>query len=86
MLLNSFNSKYEVPSRKYFSQTAPPTPYAKTQETVSNELEEVKRGGYFAATTDLWFSTTSEPYISYTIHFIKELSSRCLQTMLMPYR
>ena len=86
-LLKSFDSKYEVPSRKYFSQTALPALYAKTQETVSNELEEVKGGGYFAATTDLWSSTTSEPYISYTVHFINhnwELCSRCLQTMFMP--
>ena len=86
-LLKSFDSKYEVPSRKYFSQTALPALYAKTQETVSNELEEVRGGGYFAATTDLWSSTTSEPYISYTVHFINhdwELRSRCLQTMFMP--
>ena len=41
-LLKSFNSKYEVPSQKYFSQTALPALYAKTRETVSNELEEVK--------------------------------------------
>ena len=51
MLLKSFDLKYEVPSRKYFSQTALPALYATTQETVSNELEEVKGGGHFAATT-----------------------------------
>ena len=85
-LLKSFDLKYEVPSRKYFSQTALPVLYAETQETVSNKLEEVRGGGYFAVTTDLWSSTTSEPYISYTVHFINhnwELRSRCLQTMFM---
>ena len=58
-----------MPSQIYFSQIALPALYAKTRETVSNELEELKGGGYFVATTDLWSSTTSEPYISYTIHF-----------------
>ena len=86
-LLKSFDSKYEVPSRKYFSQTALPALYAKTREAVSNELDEVRSGGYFAATTDLWSSSTSEPFISYTVHFINhnwELCSRSLQTMFMP--
>ena len=64
-LLNSFHLKYEVPSQKYFSQTA------KTREAVSNKLEQVNGGGgYFAVTTDLWSSTTSELYISYTVHCI----------------
>ena len=86
-LLKSFDLKYEVPSWKHFSQTALPVQYVNTQETVSKELEEVKGGGYFAAITDLWSSTTSEPYISYTVHFINhnwELRSHCLQTMFLP--
>ena len=86
-LLNSFDPKYEVPSRKYFSQTALLVLYAKTCEEISNELEGVKGGGYFAATTDLWSSTTSELYISYIAHFINhnwELRSCCLQIMFMP--
>ena len=86
-LLERFDSKYELPSQKYFSQTALPALYAKTREAVNKELEEVKEAGYFAATTDLWSSATSEPYISYTVHFINrnwELHSRCLQTMFMP--
>ena len=60
-LLKSFDLKYEVPNQKYFSQTALPKLYTKTREIVSNELEEVKGGGYVAATTDLWSSTTSKP-------------------------
>ena len=81
-LLERFNSKYELPSQKYSSQTALPALYAKTREA-----EEVKEAGYFAATIDLWSSATSEPYISYTVHFITrnwELRSRCLQTMFIP--
>ena len=87
MLLKSFDPKYEVPSRKYFFQTALPALYAKTWDTVTNELEGVKGGGYFVATTVLWSSTTNEPCISYTVHFINhnwELHSSCLQTIFVP--
>ena len=81
--------KYEVPSQKYFSQSALPVLYAKTQETVSNKLEEVKGGGYFAATTE-WSSAISEhePYNSYTVHFINhnwDLRSHYLQTIINYY-
>ena len=51
MLLKSFDSKYEMRNRNHFSQTVLPMLYVKTQETVSNKLEEVKGGGYFVATT-----------------------------------
>ena len=39
---------------------------------------------YFAATTDMWSSATSAPYISYTVRFIDpqwSLLSWCLQTL-----
>jgi len=67
-LLETFDSKYKMPSCKYFSQTALPALHNKTRETVNKESEEVKE--YFAATTNLWSSATSEPYINYTVHFI----------------
>jgi len=52
-LLGSFDSKYEVLSRKYFSQTVLPVLYSKTSEAVSNKLEDIIEKGYFTATTDL---------------------------------
>ena len=76
-----------IECRKYFSKLHyQRCMRRRVRKLRSNELEEVKGGGYFAATTDLWSSTTSEPYISYTVHFIKhnwELRSRCLQAMFM---
>ena len=80
-LLKEFDPQYVLPSRKYFSNTAIPTLYAKTREKV---VSEVGHAQHFAATTDLWSSATTEPYISYTVHFIGdnwELQSYCLQTM-----
>ena len=42
---------------------------------------------YFSATTDLWTSTSGDPYITLTCHFIDrswELKSLCLQTHYIP--
>ena len=66
-LLKEFDPQYVLPSRKYFSNTAIPTLYAKTCEKV---VSEVGHAQHFAATTDVWSSTTTEPYISYIVHFI----------------
>ena len=75
-LLKEFDPQYVLPSCKYFSNTAIPT--LKGEKVVS----EVDHAQHFAATTDLWSSTTTEPYISYTVYFIGdnwELQSYCLQ-------
>ena len=42
---------------------------------------------HYAATTDLWSSVTSAPYMTYTVHFIDQewnLKSWCLQTLFVP--
>ena len=83
-LLKSFDPRYELPSRKYFSKTAIPKLYAETREIVE---ADVKSAEFFAATTDCWSSHTMEPYLSYTVHFIGEdyrLHTRCLQTLFLP--
>ena len=83
-LLKEFDPQYVLPLRKYFSNTAIPTLHAKTREKV---VSEVGHAQDFAATTDLWSSTTTGPYISYTVHFIGdnwELQCYCLQTMYCP--
>ena len=83
-LLKEFDPLYVLPSRKYFSNTAIPALYAKTREKV---VSEVGQAQFFSATTDLWSSVTTEPYISYTVHFMGDnwkLQSYCLQTMCCP--
>ena len=77
-MLKTLNLQYELPSRKYFSEIAIPKLYAETRSKVANELEKVD---YFSATTDLWSSSTCQPYMSYTVHFIDDewiIQSRCL--------
>ncbi len=83
-MIRSLDKRYVIPSRTYFSQVAIPGLYDKCKAQVETELSQVK---YYAATTDLWSSRTTEPYISLTIHFIDEdfqLKSRCLQTAFFP--
>ena len=83
-LLKAIDPQYQLPSRKYFTNTAIPALYASTQEKVSNSISGTK---YFAATTDMWTSATSAPYMSYTVHFIDPqwcLQSWCLQTLFVP--
>jgi len=39
---------------------------------------------YYSATTDLWTSRATHPYLSYTVHFIDgnwELKSICLESI-----
>lgn len=83
-LVKVLDSRYELPGRKYFSKTALPQLYEECREKLENNLRNVK---YFATTSDLWSSRTSEPYMSLTIHYIDEewcLQSRCLQTAYFP--
>ena len=83
-LLHSFDSQYELPSRKYFSKTAIPKLYAKNREIVEEELKSVD---YFSATADMWSSHSLQPYLSSTIHFVGDdwrLKTRCLQTLYLP--
>jgi len=82
--LKAFDSRYQIPSRKYFSQTALPSLYSTTKEKVTGELKQVK---FFSATTDMWSSVGLKPYMSYTVHFIDShwsLRTRCLQTHFFP--
>ena len=83
-LLNDFDPKYDIPSRKYFSQQAIPNLYNETKEGVLWQIQNIE---FFSATSDMWSSQTMEPYMSYTVHFIDQdwkLQSRCLQTLYMP--
>ena len=76
-MLSVFDEKYDLPCRKYISNTAIPKLYSSTKEVVEQELEVE----FFTATTNLWSSTGLMPYLSYTVHFINkswELKVRCL--------
>lgn len=83
-LLAAFDSRYDLPSRNYFSRTAIPTFFAKVRETVKREVREAD---FYSSTTDMWSSRGLFPYMSYTVHFIDrswQFQSRCLETCFLP--
>lgn len=83
-LIGVLDPRYELPGRKHFSLTALPQLYAECREMVERQLQTVS---FFATTSDMWSSRTSEPYMSLTIHFIDKdwnLQSKALQTAYFP--
>lgn len=81
-MLKIFDPQYEPPSRKYLSVTAIPAVYEQTRSAVAIKVQGAT---FFSATTDLWSSNGSQPYLRYTVHFINDdwqLCNKCLQTLL----
>ena len=85
-ILSKFNPRYDLPSRNYFSRVAIPTLYCEVKSELQQKIND-QQFAFYAGTTDLWSSITSEPYLSYTIHYIDKdwnMCSKCLQTHYMP--
>lgn len=83
-LLAKLDSRYECPSRAYFTYTAIPALYNEIRETLQAELKDA---GKFALTMDAWSSITTSPFLVITVHFINrsmQLVSRCLQCVYVP--
>ena len=79
-MLSTFELRYELQSRKYFSKTRIPCLYNSIKGTVEKYLSETE---FFSATADLWSSEIMHPYISFKVHFINkswEMKNLCLQT------
>ena len=58
--------------------------YKELKKNVAKELVDVE---YVSATSDLWSSTNTEPYLSFTVHFISndwEIHNQCFQTLFCP--
>ena len=52
-----------------------------------NLLHSIKNITFYSATADMWSSVSSDPYMSYTIHFVTEkweLQSIALSTLFFP--
>ena len=83
-MLKALDARYELPSRNYFRDVVLPRLYNNTRDKVKAELANVP---FFSATTDMWSSRTTEPYLSLTVHFVADdwrLVHRCLQTSFFP--
>ena len=68
-MLSKFNPRYEPPSRNYFSRVAILALYLEIKSEIQQKIND-QYFTFYAGTTDLWSSITSEPYLSYTIHYI----------------
>lgn len=78
-LILTIDKRYCIPSRTFFTQAIQNLYNTCRQKVEEAELKDVQ---YYATTTDMWSSRTTEPYKSLTVHFISEdfeLNSRCLQ-------
>ena len=68
LLVSKLNPRYNLPSRKHFTEVEIPKLYAEVRDTVVKpKLAEVE---FFSATTDLRTSRAKHPYLSLTVHFI----------------
>ena len=79
-MVSHFNSRYVLPSRSYFAQSAIPNLYTEVWERIEQQL--AKEAVFFSATTDLWTSGSCDLYITFTVHYIDklQLQSHCLCT------
>ena len=80
-LVSKLNPCYKLPLRKHFSQQEIPRLYNTVKEPITLKLHEID---YYSATTDLWTSRATHPYLSYTVHFINrnwEMISFYLETV-----
>lgn len=79
-MVSKLNPRYCLPGRNYFSRTGIPSLYNEVREEVEREIER-EAVVNFSGTTDLWTSGSSDPYITFTMHYIDttwQLRSYCL--------
>jgi len=84
-MIGALNPRYRLPHKDYFSRIAIPELYEKTRKQLLVKIQE--EAHFFSATTDLWSSCSSDPYLCLTIHYIDmewNLQSHCLQVNYMP--
>ena len=82
-MIQALNPRYQLLHKDYL--IAIPSMYENTREQISLKMK--KEAHYFSATTNLWSSRTSDPYLSLTVHYIDtewNLQSHCLQANYMP--
>ena len=67
-MIKAINPRYQLPHKDCFNRVTIPSLYDEVHIDVEKEM--VDNTFYYSATTDLWSSCTTEPYLCYTIHYI----------------
>ena len=80
-LISKLNPRYQLPSRKHFTDYEIQKLYNHVRESVV--CPKLNNCSYFAFTTGFWTSPATIPYLTVTVHFIDStwnLNSFCLNT------
>ncbi|XP_048730602.2 E3 SUMO-protein ligase ZBED1-like [Ostrea edulis] len=83
-IINALNPRYQVPSRKQFSEAIIPKMYNAVKENVLKTLSSATQ---VAITSDGWTSRSTESYVTVTATFVDanwEMQNYVLQTRPMP--
>ena len=81
-MVSKLNPRYQLPSRRHFSDSEIPSLYSHVRDNVVAPM--LKQAKFYAATTDMWTSSSNDSYITVTVHFISsnwDLQSFCLHTV-----
>ena len=70
-MVSKLNPRYQLPSRKHFSDYEVPKLYYHVRDVIL--IPKLKEASYFAGTCDLWTSPCTIPYLTYTVHLIDRL-------------
>lgn len=86
-----FDNRYKLPSRRSITDTCLPEKFITVRTGIQRKLAENKNSlvSIFSFTTDLWSSSTLEPYISLTAHYITngmKMQRYTLETKYIPDR
>ena len=84
-MITAIEPRYQLPHKDYFSRIAIPALYEDTRQNVLPTLKD--EANYYSGTADLWSSCTSDPYLSFTVHYVDtswDLQTHCLQAHYMP--
>ena len=80
-LVAKLNPRYELPSGKHFSEYELPKLHNHVRDSIVKP--KLMQAEHFSATTDLWTSSATVPFMSVTVHFVDSewsLWSFCLGT------
>ncbi len=82
-MLHTIEPRYNIPSRRLFTEKMVPQLYQETKNEVAEALKTATR---VALTCDAWTSRATQSFVTFTAHFIADdwqLVSRLLQTRVM---
>ncbi|XP_060882143.1 E3 SUMO-protein ligase ZBED1-like [Metopolophium dirhodum] len=69
LFVNALNPSYKLPGRKTLTESRIPSMYSETRNIIGNII---RSADVFTFTTDCWTSSSNQPFIDVTCHFIND--------------